>query len=202
MPRKMPKIPCKQPTPRAITTLREWEKAHQFQSFQKSEVVSRCVLWASDPKVLKKFFLKNGKFTLDKLLNPATYDKSKVFTTQICDMFLPSLTKIVKMQNPIMFSEIIDEHTILLLISPGLPLGLFAGVLQESPEHDVICAPVPLDIIWTNSAQRYTNRFGDTKKDTHESYHCTSHFSFNDASVEINGNYQGVKRLYDLLMQY
>ena len=55
--------------------LREYEKNHFGQNgrrymrrFPNPSLYSRCVIWAADPDVLKKYLIQDGKFTLDKLL--------------------------------------------------------------------------------------------------------------------------------------
>ena len=79
--------------------LRECEKTIlagvQCQSYLR---YARCVLWASDPEVLKKFFLQDGKFTLDKLLQKSTYAPGnfKKLDLPIADQLLPSLMAEVK----------------------------------------------------------------------------------------------------------
>ena len=162
----------------------------------------RCVLWASDPEVLKKHLIQDGKFTLDKLLKKADSFKKRSAQTRE-EVLLTALKSHVKDQDPVLYSEIIDDHTILLILVPSTILRMVLNcVLKESSDYDVSYVPIPINLNWTYYAERYTNRMSASKKDIHESYECRAHFSYGDSSVKYSGDYLDVRRLYDLVMQY
>lgn len=183
--------------------LRNWEKCYTGGVLinRQSEYV-RCVLWASDSKVLKKFFLQDGKFTLDKLLKKAD-SFGKKLTGDTEQAILAALKSEVKKRDPVLYSEVIDDHTILLLLTPSPVLRMvFNRFLSNSPEYEASYVPLPLDLDWNYHAERYTNRMNAAKKDIHERYDCRAHFSFDDASLKFSGDYLDVRRLCDLVMQY
>ena len=206
---KLPKSPCKQPTHPA--TLREYEK-HRIETDSPIRIpayfspacptcdYARCLIWASDPKVLKKYLIEKGRFTLKKLMRKSVNSKLMSIKDDYW-IFHLRLQSEMKKHSIVLFSEIIDDHTILLLIRPGILPKILSKVLHESPEYDVITVPVPLNLIWGYSATRYTKRPG-SQLDIYEHYSCDAHFSFKDASVNFTRDYQDVKRLYDLVMQY
>ena len=208
MPTKQPKIPCKQPTPQAITTLREYEKYRDENEYPirvpankySTCDYARCLIRASDPKVLKKYLIEKGRFTLKKLMRKSVNSKLMSIKDDYW-IFHLRLQSEMKKHSIVLFSEIIDDHTILLLIRPGILPKILSKVLHESPEYDVITVPMPLNLIWGYSATRYTKRPG-SQLDIYEHYSCDAHFSFKDASVNFTRDYQDVKRLYDLVMQY
>ena len=179
--------------------LREYEK-HNFGGMQCENHIryARCVLWASDPEVLKKFFIQDGKFTLDKLLQPSTYapENSKDKSLSLSNTYIPMLLKEIKLGNPVLYSEIIDDHTILLLLDwPRRVLPyLFGQLLLESPEYDVIFVPIPINLIWDHQAELFS-KYTDT-------YKCRALFSFEDSSVQYGGNSEEFRQLYDKVMQY
>ena len=185
--------------------LRESEKAilddMQCQSFLR---YARCVLWASDPEVLKKFFLQDGKFTLDKLLQKSTYAPGnfKNLDLPIADQLLPSLMAEVKEGNPVLYSEIIDDHTILLLLDPNVRVlpRIFGLLMQESPEYDVIFVPIPLNLIWDRQIEHLVRRADTPYKNT--GYKYRTFFSFDDASVQFSGDYPAFRKVYSDVMQY
>ncbi len=209
MPSKLPKSPCKQAT--HPVTLREYEKHSRETDYPVcvsahfSPVIStcdytRCVIWASDPKVLKKYLIENGKFTLKKLMRKSLYSPL-MNTDSDYELFLAPLKSEMKNRTIIGFSEIIDDNTILLLTRSIILPKLLSKLLHESPEYDVINVPIPLNLTWHYYAERYTNCLGD-QQEVHNTYGCDAHFSFKDASVNFTGDYQNVKRLYDMVMQY
>ena len=163
----------------------------------------RCVLWASDPEVLNNHLIRDGKFTLDKLLKKADSFKKKSLNTRE-GMLLTALKSHMKDQDPVLYSEIIDDHTILLILVPSSILRMvFYDVLKESPDYEVSYVPIPpRHLSWRYCAERYTNRMSAAQKDVHESYECCAVFSYDDASFKYNGDYLDVRRLYDLVMQY
>ncbi len=206
---KLPKSPCKQPTHPA--TLREYEK-HRIETDSPIRIpayfspacptcdYARCLIWASDPKVLKKYLIENGKFTLKKLMRKSLYSKL-MYTKSDYELFLAPLKSEMKKRNIIGFSEIIDDNTILLLTRSIILPKLLSRLLHESPEYDVINVPIPLNLTWRYYAERYTNCL-DNQQEDHNTYSYGAHFSFKDASVNFTGDYQNVKRLYDMVMQY
>ncbi len=203
---KMPKIPCKRPAPPPPpATLREFEKFYEFEhSIRLTDSHRypgfRCVIWASDPKVLKKYLIEKGKFTLNKLMRPSLYSKFKNPESDYW-IFLAPLKSEMKKRTIILFSEIIDDNTILLLTNPTILPKLLRNLLHESPEYDIMNIPIPVNFTWHYYAERYTNRLGDQQEE-HSTYSCDAHFSFKDASVNFTGDYQNVKRLYDMVMKY
>ena len=212
MPRKMPKIPCKRPAPPPPpATLREYEKsrseveypvhvpAHYSSKFPTCDY-NRCVIWASDPKVLQKYLIENGKFTVKKLMRKSLFGPL-MFTDSDYHLFLPKFKSEMERRTPVLFSEIIDDNTILLLTRSTLLTKILSYLLRESPEYDVINVPIPLNLIWHHRAERYTNCLGD-QQDEHYSYGCDVHYSFKDASISFTGDYKNVKRLYDMVMEY
>lgn len=212
MPTKLQKNRCIPPTPPAVPAmLREFEK--HFEEFEHGVRLTgsprysrplcdyaRCVIWASDPKVLKKYLIENGKFTLKKLMRKSLYSKL-MYTKSDYELFLAPLKSEMKKRTIIGFSEIIDDNTILLLTRSLILPKLLSKLLHESPEYDVINVPIPLNLTWHYYAERYTNCLGD-QQEVHNTYGCDAHFSFKDASVNFTGDYQNVKRLYDMVMQY
>ncbi len=162
----------------------------------------RCVLWASDPEVLNKYFIRDGGFTLEKLLKTADSSKKKSSTNHE-QTLLAALKSQVKKQDPVLYSEIIDDHTILLLITPSPVLRMvFNHFLEKSPEYEARYVPVPMDLNWKYHAERYTNRVNADGKDIHERYDCLAHYSFEGEPLKFSGDYLDVRRLYDLVMQY
>ena len=162
----------------------------------------RCFLWASDPEVLKKYFIQGGKFTLEKLLKKAD-SLGKRSANNSEEVLLAALKSQVKKQDTILYSEIIDDHTILLLITPSPVLRMiFNRFLQKSPEYEAFYVPGPMNLDCKYHAERYTNRMTAARKDIHERYDCLAHFSFDDPPLKFSGDYLDVKRLYDLVMQY
>ncbi len=209
MPCKLPKSPCKQPTHPA--TSREYEKHHRETDYpvrvpaHYSPAIptcdyARCVIWASDPKVLKKYLIENDKFTLEKLMKKSLYSKL-MYTESDYELLLAPLKSEMKKRTIILFSEIIDDNTILLLTRSLILPQLLSKLLHESPEYDVINVPIPLNLTWRYYAERYTNCL-DNHQEDHNTYSCGAHFSFKDASVNFTGDYQNVKRLYDMVMRY
>lgn len=205
-------ISCTQLTPLTPpATLRDYEKhrsetdypvhvpAHFSPSFPTCDY-ARCVIWASDPKVLKKYLIKNGQFTLKKLMQKSLYSKL-MYTDSDYFSYLRPLQSEMKKRTIILFSKIIDDNTILLLTRSIILPQLLSKLLHESPEYDVINVPIPLNLTWHYYAERYTNCLDD-QQDTHETHSCDAHFSFEDGSVNFTGDYQNVKRLYDKVMQY
>ena len=185
--------------------LRECEKTilagMQCQSYLR---YARCVLWASDPEVLKKFFLQDGKFTLDKLLQKSTYDPGN-FKNQIlpiADRLLPSLMAEVKEGSSVLYSEILDDHTILLLMDPNVRVlpRLFGELLQESSEYDVIFVPIPLNLIWDRQIEHLVRRADAPYKNA--GYKYRTFFSFDDASIQFSGDYPAFRKVYGDVMQY
>lgn len=209
MPIKLSKFSCKQPAP--PTTLRNYEKhcsetdspirvpAH-FSPACPTCDYARCVIWASDPKVLKKYLIENGKFTLKKLMRKPLYSKL-MYTNSDYELFLDPLKSEMKKQPIILFSEIIDDNTILLLSRSIILPKLLSKLLHESPEYEVINVPIPLNLTWHYYAERYTNCLGDQQEE-HNTYSCDAHFSYKDASVNFTGDSQNFKHLYDMVMQY
>ena len=166
---------------------------------------ARCVLWASEPEVLKTFFLQDGKFTLNKLLQKSTYAHGNIknqFLPSIADKLLPSLISEVKEGTPVLYSEILDDHTILLLLAPNVCVlpRLFGLLLQESPEYDMLFVPIPLNLIWDRQIDHLVRRADTPHKNT--GYKYRTFFSFDDASVQFSGDYPTFKKFYNDVMQY
>ena len=187
--------------------LREYEKQHFGCMHSENPIrYARCVLWASDPEVLKKFLIQDGKFTLDKLLQPSTYapENFKNESLSFSNSYIPMLSKEIKLGNPVLYSEIIDDHTILLLLdrpSHILP-RLFGQLLQESPEYDVIFVPIPINLIWDYQAEHRAEHTNDPQKFVSRDCKCRALFSFEDSSVQYGGDHEKFRQLYDKVMQY
>lgn len=170
---------------------------------------ARCILWASDADVLARYFIRDGKFTFEKLLQPSD-GKSECYR-EFCERYRPYLRAELNGRNPVEYAEILDEHTIFLLLCPRLPFfpKLFRSLLKESSEYDVIYAPAWLPVKCEYTAERYTNRLDDAKTDSIESYsYVDVHFPFDDLSkrhefpLMCHGDFQNVKRLHEMVMSY
>ena len=188
--------------------LREYEKNHFGQNgrrymrrFPTPSLYSRCVIWAADPDVLKKYLIQDGKFTLDKLLQ----DISDKNTSVLQGTILPKALKAETQKgNPVLHSEIIDDHTIfLILVHHSILPRLFGYLFQlETDEYEVLCVPIPEDFIWEYHAEHYVKKPDSEERYTNNTHEYRAIFSFENDSVSVCAEAEKFKQLYEKVIQY